>query len=442
MRDIVNYLDVPRFVKKGSGIVRFGTAPDGLPFLVNVAEPPRAEGLLHQAASAMGVEAADPHYDGTPLEPLVAELNRLLRDQLIQRLNDGEAGIQEVMILPRPIRALVGATLLERLFATWEIPRHLMGGVTQGPGGLQIDTRAAPQAADPSPVPVPKFQAGEAHLALPVAGQQSVIVRKERGAHGWPAYAFLRPFTEETTLLDDSWYEVTGYSTARVAPDDGDRYRQLRAEAPTANWQWSVPRGAVACVVVALAESLAGLHEASEIHGDLKPANVLLTAAAPLPFDSLMLAPGVRSPAMTRGWAAPEQVMGLAVSPQTDQYPLGLLLLGLVGGVLYGEEARVSIPVGGTRLEYHTVLRNPAVYIDPDTAPIGREHVDAWRDLIERCVRFEAATRFPTLADLIAALRPLTEEPTLHGTLTLPLTFGRLILGHDGAGEPEPCWLT
>jgi hypothetical protein len=41
-----------------------------------------------------------------------------------------------------------------------------------------------------------------------------------------------------------------------------------------------------------------------------------------------------------------------------------------------------------------------------------------------------------------AALRPLTEARTLHGTLTLPLTFGRLAFGHDGVGEPEICWLT
>ena len=440
MREVVHYLDIPRFVQKGAGIVRFGTAPDGLPLLVNVPEPPRAEGLLREAALAMGVEAAEPDYDGTPLEALVTQLDRLLRAQLVQHLTGSEAGTQEVMILPRPIRALVGATLLERLFTTWEMPRPLSGG-------LQPDTRAAPpaapQAAAPSPAPQPKFQVGEAYLAVPVAGERSVVVRKERGAHGWPAYAFVRPFTEETTsLFGDSWYEATGYGTARIAPNDGDRYRRLRADSPMANWQWVVPRGAVARIVMDLAERLAGLQETDEIHGDLKPANVLVTAAAPLPLDSLALAPGARSPAMTRGWAAPEQVLGLAVSPQTDQYPLGLLLLGLVGGVLYGEEARVSIPVGGTRLEYHTVLRNPAVYIDPDTAPVNREHVDAWRDVIERCVRFEAADRFPALADLIAALRPLTTEPTLHDTLNVPLTFGRLILGHDGAGEPEPCWLT
>lgn len=441
MRDIVTYYpDVPRLREKGAGIVRFGTAPDGLPFLLNVAAPPRAEGLLREVAWAMGVEAAEPRYDGTPLESLVAEVNRLLREQLIQRLTGGDGETREVMILPRQIRTLVGATLLERLFT-------IRGMVHRTTGRVQADTRAGyaatPQAAAPPPVPQPKFPVGEAHLALPLAGQQSVIVRKERGAHGWPVYTFIRTFTEETTaLLDDSWYEASGYGTARVAPADRDDYRVLRADAPTADWQWSVPRGAVARVIIGLAESLTQLHAAGEIHGDLKPANVLLTAAGPLPLDSLMLPPGARSPAMTRGWAAPEQVLGLAVSPQTDQYALGLLLLDLVGGVLYGEEARVAIPVGGTRLEYHTVLRNPAVFIDPETAPIGREHVDSWRDVIERCVRFEAADRFPALADLIAALHPLTEEPTLHGTLTLPLAFGRLVLAHDGVDEPEPCWLT
>ena len=65
---------------------------------------------------------------------------------------------------------------------------------------------------------------------------------------------------------------------------------------------------------------------------------------------------GTRSPALTRSWAAPEQVLCRPVSGQTDQYPLGLMLLQLVEGALYGEEARVLIPVGGRNVEAHLTI--------------------------------------------------------------------------------------
>ena len=50
----------------------------------------------------------------------------------------------------------------------------------------------------------------------------------------------------------------------------------------------------LAAVLRDLASQLGRLHERDEIHGDLKPANVLLTADAPEPLDSLQLAPGLR----------------------------------------------------------------------------------------------------------------------------------------------------
>jgi hypothetical protein len=118
------------------------------------------------------------------------------------------------------------------------------------------------------------------------------------------------------------------------------------------------------------------------------------------------------------------------------------MLLHLVQGALYGEETRVSIPIGGRRVEVHTVLRNPGVYIDPGTAPVAPQAVADWQNLVERCIRFEAKDRFPSMASLADALAPLVEKPTLAGHLEVPLSFGRIVLGNGGAGEIAPCWLT
>jgi serine/threonine protein kinase len=220
------------------------------------------------------------------------------------------------------------------------------------------------------------------------------------------------------------------------------RYLELRADERACDWSWQVPRNAAARVLADVAVALGRLHATGEVHGDLKPANVLLTADGAHLFDSLKLAPGVRAPAMTRGWAAPEQVLGNPVGFATDQYAMGMLLLRLVDGVLYGEETRVLIPVGGTRLEAHTVMRNPGVYIDTDSAPVQPSAVEAWRGVIERCIRFEPSERFASTGELEEALRRLCERDGLVGDLRVPVSFGRAVMGQDASGRLTPAWLS
>ena len=117
------------------------------------------------------------------------------------------------------------------------------------------------------------------------------------------------------------------------------------------------------------------------------------------------------------------------------------MLLGLVKGVIHGEETRVWVPAGGTLLESHKVLRRPSVYIDPDTAPVASENVETWQALLERCFRFDPSERFPSMGDLADALQPLTENESLTDDIEVPLSFGRLVLGRDTKGEKTPCWL-
>jgi hypothetical protein len=440
MARVINYLDVPALVRAGAGIVRFGSAPDGLPMLAMVEAPPQAEDLLADAAETLGVEGNEPGFAGTPLEPLAGALDRILREHLIQHLIGGAGATRDVMILPHLVRSLTGNTLFGRLLEP-ELEAHILIDYN---AQFDADLGSGPLADQPPPLP--RIETGDACLALPVEPGQPAIVRRERDAAGWPCYAYRREFQEESTSpLRAGHYTATVDEREEVLhpanPADRQRYIRLRESTPNIGWRWVVPRLALARVVLDLAAHLARQHEAGDIHGDLKPAKILLTANGPVAIDGLGLAPGDRAPAMTRGWAAPEQVLGSAVQPQTDQYALGLLLLKLVDGVLYGEEATVSIPTGGTQLERHTVLRNPGVYIDPDTAPVARDALGGWRDLIERCVRFAAEERYPSMAALGVALRPLLASESLTDTLEMPLSFGQVVLGRDPAGEISPCWL-
>ena len=474
MNNFYHYIGIEEFAERGSGIVRFATAPDGLPLLTVVYQPQTAEQLLQSAALALGVETrVESRYAGTPLEPLVGDLDRILREHRVQRLPlpggqaTGGDDTLDVIVLPRPFRQLGGATLLERIFekpglsddGTWSRPPNVTGAspdtrATQGPSA----TTFAPPPVTPPPTAVfagaganeplpPKFIPGEARLGLSTDGRLAAIVRTERTGNGWPQYTFRRMFIEEALAAVPGSFCLGNYRRDTCTPEKIDvlnpvRYQELRSQNPDESWTWGVPRGALAPVILNVAADLARLHAAAEVHGDLKPANILLSADGVQVIDSLGLREGNRSPAMTRGWAAPEQILGGVVQFQTDQYAIGLMLLELTQGVLYGEEARISIPTGGRAVETHTVLRDPGVYIDPESAAVKSKHVDAWRDLIERCVRFEPGQRFESMEALMAALRPLVEGNSLTGEITVGMTFGRMVLGClEGTSERQPCWL-
>lgn len=441
----VTYLSVDELLQRESGLVSPAHAPDGLPLLINVDAPPTAESLLWYAGRSLGMEGAMNDFKGTPLEPVADTLTAILKQERTQNLVMPDGGTVTVLILPTSLHTLCGRTLLERLLLPWH---------STMPGAL-ADTRAAmptPAAAgpptletpppQPGSTPLPRFEVGDACLALPLDGSPAVVTTRRRGANGWPQYSAKRRFTEERldSVAESEMEFALPYRTERLPASDHVRYHALLAQSP-AGGEWIVPRSALVRVIADLARSLNALHAAGEVHGDLKPANILLTAAGPATIDSLGLRDGERAPAMTRGWAAPEQILGLPVSPKTDQYAIGMLLLEVVGGVLFGEEAQITVPVGGRATERHTLLRNPGVFIDPESAPVVRESVADWRDLIERCVRFESGERLESMLDLADCLDALSGQKSLTGEYRTPLYFGSRVTARRTGGDSGPGWL-
>ena len=457
----VKYLNTNEFVKQGAGVVKFGQSPDGLPMLANIAPLPQTADLLRSLATTLGIEKANnytfsnPDLNNTPLEPLVNEIEQILKKHLIQSVDIDEGKRIEIFPLPKTIDNYIGRTLLSRLF------RNYVRTVET----IREDTRAAfntfglipinspPSLKTPTVnnnlAPQPKFKVGQIHLALSLDQSLPVIVRREINRHGYSQFSFVRNYLEESITqipqakLSAHFYESgTGIYREKILDvAEFEEYLKLRKEMPDIQWTLKVPRNSVAEFFIEIAAELSKLHTTGEIHGDLKFDNVLLTEKGMCIFDSLGLHEGDRAPAMTRGWAAPEQVLGNPVSSLTDQYAFGLMLIELLKGVLYGEEATVSIPVGGTILEKHTIHRNPGVFIDAYDAPVLPEAVNEWRSLIERCIRFEPKDRFSSMDDLIVTLKTLVEQNTLSGELEMSLAFGKCIIGSDANNNIFPCWL-
>jgi hypothetical protein len=84
-----------------------------------------------------------------------------------------------------------------------------------------------------------------------------------------------------------------------------------------------------------------------------------------------------------------------------------------------------------------SVTYNAAIDLDGAVVPkcAGR-----WTDLIERCLKFNAAERFASTDELVDELSALCDENSLQGDLTMDIDFGRLDLGPDTDGVIKPYW--
>jgi len=90
----------------------------------------------------------------------------------------------------------------------------------------------------------------------------------------------------------------------------------------------------------ALADALSHIHAGGIVHRDVKPGNVLLADDGTAYLADFGYAHAADSPALTStdcvvgtaGYLAPEQAQGLSVTPATDVYALGLVLLEALSG--------------------------------------------------------------------------------------------------------------
>ncbi|MBS6071410.1 MAG: protein kinase [Actinomyces urogenitalis] len=93
----------------------------------------------------------------------------------------------------------------------------------------------------------------------------------------------------------------------------------------------SLTRGEAAVLLRDLATGLAGLHAAGVVHGDLSPANVMVTTAGHGVLVDLV---GTGTETGTPPWAAPEQERGGAATPASDVYSLAAVLRSCAHGAL------------------------------------------------------------------------------------------------------------
>lgn len=169
----------------------------------------------------------------------------------------------------------------------------------------------------------------------------------------------------------------------------------------------ALPLDELAVIGAGSADALAYVHSLGIIHRDIKPANILLVQTRPgeplrakvTDFGIARIADSTRLTATgvmvgTAAYLSPEQAMGSPLSPATDVYSLGLVLIECI-------KQAMEYPGGAVESAVARLHRAPNI---PEDLPAE------WADLLRSMTAIEALDR-PTAAEVETALRKALVSP-------------------------------
>ena len=410
--------------------IAFGPAPDGLPWLLTVDRSARLDLLFRTVLNVFEL-------------PDRSQLPDSVRDALETGVAAGLMGVHEVDGPGGPARVFVtraeakqvlGPTLLSQMLDPPPVPSPMARASRQAITN-PVPTAAAPApGAPPPPTTEDRIDAVE-HSIEERQSRRHLLIDLESGAAFTAGVRSvnnplrepngpLRPLVfEDLRNLDGVEARIqagSGSWSVQLADEPGYREAIRRAhQAPGGgSVSFEVPRVSVLTKLVELTRGVGELHRRSVVHGDLGPSNVLFAADGPLAFDSLDIEAGSAATAANFEWASPEQIVGLPVDPRADVFALARLVTKLLDGVMFGEETRYIMPVGGGASRSVKLLKAEGVFIDVLGTDHDRRWQMAWQELLGAAVSYDADDR-PTDADAFAVrLAELVAQHPPDGTIS------------------------
>lgn len=199
-----------------------------------------------------------------------------------------------------------------------------------------------------------------------------------------------------------------------------------------------VPRSSIIGFILEVIDEVAELHDREQIHGDIKPSNMLINRNGKALIDEVGLSAGEVSPTVTVGWSPYEQLIRQPLSCAADVYPLGQLLNHVIGGQPLGKEVSYLMPGG----QKSTVIEDPTIYMSDDgcipAAPVRKK----WCRLLEKALKTDPRDRWPTARAMSEDLRNLVDRTDVEGHVALKLPWGeRPTLIYERQGKVAAGWV-
>lgn len=425
-------------------ICHIGHAEDGLPLLLRVVRS--EQGHLAQLVDSLAAELSQPGLltDRDLLSGLHQSLEQQIRSSWSQkrlfpvRLQDGST--QEMFVTSQTL-----SKMFQSLFAV----------LLDAAQNHSVPARK-PEARAPTPPPPPKSDTeyatrhttvimavnddarGETPPLVSVGGMNRFLGIAPDDGRCYSvgiddgAWVVWRPFLHESlaSSMPDGRFAIRAAGqTVHSGPIPTFQQQLFDAAVDLASAASTLPlktffilsRQAVVKLILETATALTALHAKGEVHGDLKPRNIMLTPDGPVLIDAFQLSEGQFAPGWTPHWSPPELVLGEPVSSRTDTYPLGCMLAAALAGLLVGEVRKFKTPPLPDGTNEFDVFYNPSIYLNPDHDMVrDSQSQRAWLAFVKSCLRFEQKER-PDANEFGERLDALLQKHPLQGEVEIEL---------------------
>jgi serine/threonine protein kinase/pimeloyl-ACP methyl ester carboxylesterase len=182
------------------------------------------------------------------------------------------------------------------------------------------------------------------------------------------------------------------------------------------------PPNVAVTIAAQIASGLEEAHTAGIVHRDLKPENVMVSGSAEVKITDFGLVTLRDQPTLTQegmlvgtpSYMAPEQVEGSPLSPATDIFALGLIVLEMLTGRRLFERATLQATLQAVQSFKQLQKEDVGDAVPPGLLPV-----------VERMLERSPARRFPKAADAREALAQAQPEGLLPRALLADFLSGK-----------------